>query len=284
LLFFGFEAAALTSGKSPPTFADSPGWRKRKTPSKSVLCTENSTEFCFSKRKTKILMTEVHVDRYVDQPLPYFSDREAAGRRLAQYIQRKHNNHPVVLSLPRGGVPVGGPLAEALGARLDVAVARKLPVPHSPEMGFGAVGIDGSVALNENLVSRLRLGEEEIERIVAMVRAEVERRAEAFTGSKELPDVKKKDVFLTDDGIATGYTVMAAAKMIRKQEPRSMVLSVPVAHRPSLEKIQPLFCEVYCLFAQNSLPFAVASFYEEFTDLSDAEVKEILKRVNNRKQ
>jgi putative phosphoribosyl transferase len=225
-------------------------------------------------------MPQVRIDRLVDRPIPAFLDREAAGRRLAGFFQKTADGNSVVLCLPRGGVPVGGPVAEVLEAPLSVAVARKLPVPHSPEMGFGAVCIDGSVALNERLVDRMGIDQEEIDRTIEEVSAEVKRRAAAYTGSEEPPDVKNRDVFLVDDGIATGYTMMAAAKMLRKQSPGSLILGIPAAHKPSLDEVQELFDEAFCLFAQELLPFAVASFYERFEEMTDEDVHSLLEKYN----
>ena len=176
---------------------------------------------------------------------------------------------------------MGAPLADALGAPLLPLVVRKLPVPISPEMGFGAVAIDGSLVLNDRLVGELGLSRDRIDSIAADVREEVERRAREYMGDDFIPDVLGRDVFLIDDGLATGYSVIAAARMVKDLAPRSLILGVPVSPEGSLRTVAPYFDEAYCLIAQEYPPFAVASFYQDFHDMSDDEVRRILKRANH---
>lgn len=211
---------------------------------------------------------------------PEFVNRRDAGERLADFLNRGPTADALVLALPRGGVPVGEPLAERLYAHLDVVLVRKLPVPGSPEQGFGAVTVDGSLTLNGRAVRHFGISPLDIDSIAERVRTEVRRRAKEYRGSELPPVVKGLDVFLVDDGLATGYTMMAAAKMIRKQGPRSLVLGVPVAPVDSLEAVAASFDEVYCLIVQENPPFAVASVYQDFHDLSDDEVREVLRRRN----
>jgi predicted phosphoribosyltransferase len=173
---------------------------------------------------------------------------------------------------------VGEPVAEALGAPLSLVLVRKLPIPISPEMGFGAVTIDGTSILNERVVSEYRLSKREIEAITQRVKEEVIRRGKEYLGNDWKPEVRGMDVYMVDDGLATGYSVIAAASMIRKLEPRMIVLCVPVSPVTSVDAVRPYFDEIYCLIAQDRGPFAVASFYGDFHEMTDDEVREVLER------
>jgi putative phosphoribosyl transferase len=230
-------------------------------------------------------MKHIHVgerkNRALRRAAPEFADRRDAGERLARFLNLGPARHARVLALPRGGVPVGEPIAEQLQADLDVVLVRKLPVPGSPEQGFGAVTVDGSLTLNGRVVRHFGISPLDIDSIAERVRVEVCRRAKEYRGTEEPPLVRGLDVFLVDDGLATGYTMIAAAKMVRKQEPRSLVLCVPVAPADSLETVASSFDEVYCLLVQETPPFAVASAYRDFHDLSDHEVREVLQRRNS---
>jgi putative phosphoribosyl transferase len=138
------------------------------------------------------------------------------------------------------------------------------------------VTIDGSLELNQPVVEGLGLSEEEIQLITAQVTREIRRRAKEYSGSDQPPVVAGRRVYMVDDGLATGYTMIAAARMVRKQKPLALVLAVPVSPARSLESVSEFFDESYCLVVQLSPRFAVASFYEDFHDLSDQEVRKIL--------
>jgi len=206
-------------------------------------------------------------------------DRKDAGEQLVGLMEPRATDRSITLTLPRGGVPVGEPLAKALRAPLDVVVARKLPVPSSPEQGFGAVTADGSVVLNDRYLRYLSLTRNEIDAITQRVLREVIRRESVYRPSRQPLDVRGRTVYLVDDGLATGYTVMAAAKMLREMTPQSLTLAITCSPADSLEAVRPYFDELFCIVAQDSGPFAVASFYLDFHDLSDEEVVEILRRT-----
>lgn len=221
--------------------------------------------------------TKVHIYRRVSGPFPAFRDRYHAGLELVKELNRGPQANSFVLALPRGGVPVGAAIADYLEAPLDLALVRKLPLPSSPEAGFGAVAIDGSRILNTRMVQHFRLSDLEIESISEEVAEEVRRRAREYRGTVDPPEIRGKDVYLVDDGLATGYTAMAAAKMIRALGPRSITLCVPVSPADSVTKVTPYFDVIHCLIAQDFPPFAVASFYSRFSDMSDDEVRQVLK-------
>jgi putative phosphoribosyl transferase len=224
-------------------------------------------------------MGSVYIKKQVIWPFPEVRGRGDAGVALAEFLNREPQENSIVFALPRGGVPIAEPLSARLRAPLELALVRKLPVPTSPEMGFGAVAIDGSRILNENMLKYMRISESQIESITDKVLIEVRRRAVEYTDHKIAPSVEGMDVYLVDDGLATGYTAIAAAKMLRNQNPRSLVLAVPVSPLSSVIAVQSYFDEIYCLIAQASNSFAVASFYTDFHDMSDGEVREILHRA-----
>jgi putative phosphoribosyl transferase len=222
-------------------------------------------------------MPRVRVGRRVSWPTVAFGDRHEAGIALVQFVEPEVQRDSLVLALPRGGIPVGQPLAEALRAPLEPALVRKLPIPSSPEMGFGAVTIDGSLVLNESVVAAFGIRGSQIQSIADKVRREVRRRAARYVGNELALDVRGKRVYMVDDGLATGYSMMAAAKMVRGGEPSLITLCVPVSPADSLSAVQSFFDEIYCLILQDRPPFAVASFYRDFHDLSDQEVVDILR-------
>jgi putative phosphoribosyl transferase len=188
----------------------------------------------------------------------------------------------VVLGIARGGIPVGYSLAKSLGGILDVVTARKLPIPWNPEAGFGAVAPDGTIFLNRDMVSRLGLGEVEIGEVSREVLAEVRRREEVYRGKKPFPALEGREVILTDDGLATGYTMLAAIAMVRKRGPGFMAVAVPVSPEETARMIEPLVDLFLCLHRSRRYPFAVASFYRDFRDLTDEEVRGYLERFHDR--
>lgn len=207
-----------------------------------------------------------------------FEDRDHAGRLLAEKLQGKVKEDMVVLAIPSGGVPVGCAVAEALKAPLDLMVVRKLQVPWSPEAGFGAVTVDGTVVLNEPLVAGLGLTQEEISRCAAQTVEIIKERRRKFRGDRPFPDLKGKTVILVDDGLASGYTMLAAVISVRKREPRRVIVAVPTAPPASIQLIAPHVDEVVCLNIRDELYFAVADAYQRWYDLGDEEVVECLNK------
>lgn len=205
-----------------------------------------------------------------------FADRSEAGRLLASVVVTVPDPGALVLALPRGGVPVGAALSDALGCELGLAHVRKLPLPSSAEMGFGAVALDGTVSLNETVMAAFGVSRAEASAIAEEVRHEVERRAAAFAPEGSEPDMRGRTVYLADDGLATGYSTIAAAGMARAAGAGRVVVAVPVAPEGAVRSVSEHCDELYCLIEQASVPFAVASFYERFGDLSDDEVRSIL--------
>ena len=205
-----------------------------------------------------------------------FRDRRDAGRRLAERLLDYQDRDAVVLAIPRGGVPVGFEVAGRLRAEFDVIVPRKIPIPWNPEAGMGAITADGTMVLNESMVRSLGLSKEEIEHAAEEVREEVVRRTEIYRAGRVEPEIAGKPVILVDDGLASGYTMLAAIESLKKQGPSSIVVAVPTASSGAARLIGPKVDELVALIVSERLPFAVADFYLEWRDLSDEEVLEFL--------
>ncbi len=208
-----------------------------------------------------------------------FLDREDAGRKLADEMARRKWPDSAVFGIARGGVAVAAQVAMRLSAPLRAAVPRKLPIPDNPEAGFGAVMGDGTLVLNDRLVEDVGLSADEIEQIARTVRAEVLRREREYDVGAPPLVLKGKTVILTDDGLATGYTMIAAVQWLRKESPDKIVVAVPVSPVGSLERVKQYADEAVCLVAQDTLSFAVASFYRDFHEMTDDEVKDYLLAV-----
>lgn len=204
-----------------------------------------------------------------------FVDREEAGRRLAARLLGHQRERPLVLGLPRGGVPVAFAVASALGAPLDVWVVRKVGAPDFPEFGVGAVAEGGIVYLNQDSIAEVGASEAQIQAIVRQKTAEVAQRVKLFRGEHPAPRLEGRTVILVDDGIATGGTVRAAVEALRVAQPKKIVLAVPVAASQSLEELAPLVDEVVCLHSTPAL-HAIGAWYDDFHQVPDDEVVRLL--------
>ena len=207
-----------------------------------------------------------------------FANREDAARRLAAKLKGRVLLRPVVLAIPRGGVVTGAVLAEELGAELDVVLSRKLRAPGQPELAVGAVSEDGQVYLDPAITESLGLqGDDYLAREQKHQLAEIARRKALFRAVKAPVALKGRSVIVTDDGIATGSTMIAALKVVRAQNPRELIVAVPVASPDRLGEICRLCDDVVCLLAPRSF-WAIGQFYEDFTQVADEEVIELLRR------
>lgn len=206
-----------------------------------------------------------------------FRNRLEAGKALAKPLERYKGEDVIVLGIPRGGVPIGYPIAKALNAPLDVIIPRKLPIPWSPEVGFGAVTSAGDIILNPEIAGDIRLSDEEIKEIAGEVYREIQRRLKTYRGDRPVPSLREKTVIITDDGLATGFTMIAAIESVRKQGPKKVIAAAPVSPRDAAEKVRKYADEVVTLWEKPVFSFAVASFYDDFHDMADEEVTELLK-------
>jgi predicted phosphoribosyltransferase len=208
-----------------------------------------------------------------------FRDRTDAGRALARTLSGFANRPDVlVLALPRGGVPVAFEVAQALHAPLDVFIVRKLGVPGHEEYAMGALASGGVLVLNENVVRMLDIPEAAVESVVRSEQRELDRREQLYRAGMPPLDVRGRTVLLVDDGLATGSTMLAAVKALRRQQPARIAAAVPTAAAETCEALRSEADEVIC--ASTPEPFrAVGLWYEDFSQTSDDEVRELLARA-----
>ena len=205
-----------------------------------------------------------------------FSDRRHAGRLLAERLKELDLESPVVVALPRGGVPVGYEVATALDAPLDVGLVRKLGAPGQPELGIGAVGEDGTVVLDEGAVRALGVTRSQFRAVLARERAELDRRRERYRQERPIVDVGGRDVILVDDGIATGVTVAAAARVLHARGAARVIVAVPVSSPGAAEAVAAHFDGFVSLASPAGFQ-SVGKWYEDFSQTSDREVLELLR-------
>lgn len=210
-----------------------------------------------------------------------FSNRHDAGRQLGAFLKTfPAISDLVVLAIPAGGVPIGKEVAVALGAPLSLAIVRKIRIPGSTESGFGAVTWDGQVLINEELRTALGLSAAEVEVAIDETRKNVKDRIAFFTGGRAVPAPAGKTVILTDDGLASGFTMLAAVKSIRLHNPTHIMVAVPTASASSAELVAQTVDYLVCLNLRSSRQFAVADAYEQWYDLDDREVLEELAGIS----
>lgn len=207
-----------------------------------------------------------------------FADRTAAGRalatRLAPYAVDPQR---IILALPRGGVPVGFAVAEALDAPLDLVLVRKLGVPEQPELAMGAIAEGDVTVLNDEVVHTLGITRTEIARVAAAEQHELHRRAQVYRGNQPPPDLHGRTAIIVDDGLATGTTMRAAIKAVRAQHPGKLVVAVPVAAAETAAMIRPEVDALVVLTTSEHFG-AVGLWYDDFSQTRDAEVCELLQR------
>jgi putative phosphoribosyl transferase len=213
-----------------------------------------------------------------------FKDRADAGRKLAARLKRYADREDVlVLALPRGGVPVAYEVAKALNAPLGVFLVRKLGVPGQEELAMGAIATGGVRVVNEDLVSYLGIPGEVIDSIAAVEQRELERREQAYQDDRAPLDVKDRVVILIDDGLATGSTMRAAAASLRLQKPSRIVVAVPVSSKETCEEFRSEVDEIVCAVTPEYFQ-GVGLWYHDFSQTSDEEVRELLKKATMEQQ
>src|SRR5215471_5486408 len=207
-----------------------------------------------------------------------FADRRTAGRQLAARLYHLRQDEPLVLALPRGGVPVGFEVARELDAPLDIVLVRKIGVPWQPELALGAVvnGGDPQTIINRNLAAELAIDEDYITSEAARQLQEIERRRKVYRGNRPPVPLAGRTVIVVDGGIATGSTARTALRAIRNAGARKIVLAVPVAPKDALGELQTEVDEIICLSTPSPF-FAVGAHYAEFGQLVDADVISLLK-------
>jgi putative phosphoribosyl transferase len=221
-----------------------------------------------------------------------FQNRIDAGEKLAKRLswlkqdqlkEERSQQSIIILAIPRGGVIIGDVIASELDAKLDIVVSRKIGAPNNPELAIGAVMPDGSYFINQEIINMLNIPEEYIQIQAHEQVKEIDRRLMSYRGSKEYEnEFEDKIVVLVDDGIATGATMLASAQWIKnKQHCKKLVIAVPVAPREILDDLNQVADEVIVLYSPLSFE-AVGQFYQDFSQVSDNEVKEIMKKYGYR--
>jgi len=209
-----------------------------------------------------------------------FVDRRQAGQRLANALLRFKDQHPVILALPRGGVPVAFEIATRLEAPLDVVLVRKIGHPWSPELAIGAIADGAGLEkfLDETVIAELNVPREYIDSEIARQSSEIERRRQLYFENRKRPEISGRVAIVVDDGIATGATMRVALRAVRSQSPTKLVLAVPVAPPETLESLREEADETVCLETPEDFG-AVGAFYTDFRTIEDETVVLLLRRA-----
>jgi predicted phosphoribosyltransferase len=212
-----------------------------------------------------------------------FANRAEAGRALADLVAQEFGGtapgRPLVLALPRGGLPVAAPVAERIGGDLDVVVARKIGAPGHPEFGVGAIAEDGPPVYDRRNLSYAGVTEQGVAAVLAGERAELSRRIRRYRGERPAPPVRGRMVLLVDDGLATGVTAHAALRWVREHGPQRLILAVPVCAPQARDELAPEADAIVYLSAPRDF-LAVGRWYDDFSQLTDEDVDEVLARFH----
>lgn len=209
-----------------------------------------------------------------------FRNRTEAGQLLAKRLQAYADCPDVlVLALPRGGVPVAFEIAKVLNAPLDICIVRKLGVPGHKELAMGAIALGGARVINQDVVDWLHISEAAIDAVTNMERQELERRDRVYRGNRPPPEIRDRTIILVDDGLATGATMQVAIDTIQQQDPEYLIVAVPVAPASSCKTLNGVN-EVVCLMQPEPF-YAIGVWYEDFSQTSDAQVRELLEQATN---
>lgn len=206
-----------------------------------------------------------------------FEDRRDAGRLLARKLVQYEGADALILAIPAGGLPVAAEIAGALAIGLDIIIVRKLQIPFNAEAGFGAMGPDREVIINEELLRRLGLTDEAVEAQVRKTGEVIGKRDQLFRKGRPFPSCKGRIVIIVDDGLASGYTMLAAIRHIRRKMPARLIAAVPTGPERTIKRILTEADGVVCLNVRGGFSFAVADAYRHWYDLTDDDVLEILK-------
>jgi putative phosphoribosyl transferase len=212
-----------------------------------------------------------------DRGQPLFNNRYDAGRQLAAKLNEYKKENVKVLAIPNGGVPIGLEVALYIDAELDLTISRKIPLPNNPEAGFGALAEDGTFVVNQELVTKYGLSQHEVHYQINKVRAEIKQRNLLYRQNKPAAKIEGETVIVTDDGLASGYTMMATVQALRQRKPSHIIVAVPVASAPAHERVNKVADRLVTLMVGNTQRFAVADFYRSWRDLGENEVVQCLK-------
>ena len=205
-----------------------------------------------------------------------FRNRDHAGEILAGMLEVYSDSAAIVMAVPAGGVPVAKVLAEQLGLPMDIVVVSKITLPWNTEVGYGAVAFDGSVRLNNDLVARLGLTDEEIQQGISKTSAKVAHRVKNLRSEQTLPDLSTSQIILVDDGLASGFTMHVAVEALQKAGTNRITVAVPTGHQRSVESIAGEVDTLYCANIRGGYHYAVAEAYERWSDVDEEELVSLL--------
>ncbi len=223
-------------------------------------------------------MDNIHSDQNFRDKRFVFRDRAHAGAVLGAMLKDINGPDALVLAIPAGGVPVAVEIASRCRLALDIIPVSKILLPWTTESGFGAVAFDGTCWINDSLVERFGLDEATVKKATLEAETKVRRRLHRYRGDSPFPDLSGKTLILVDDGIAAGSTMRAAVLALEKLGAGKIIIAVPTAHDSSLAEMAQMVSEVYCPNIRSGFRFAVAEAYENWYDVSDEELDELLKR------
>ncbi len=209
-----------------------------------------------------------------------FKDRIEAGRMLGEELKKLKIENPVVLAMPRGGVPVGFEIAKILNASLDVIIARKIGAPNQKELGIGAIAEDDIKVWDQEILNVVKPQKAILNKIVKTEQKELERRKNLYRDGKPIIRLRGKTVILVDDGVATGITAVATINAIRKLKPKKIIFAAPTCAKDSVLHLKPLVDDFLCLITPSEFQ-SVGQWYDNFEQVTDEEVKDILKKNNH---
>jgi len=201
-----------------------------------------------------------------------FNDRKHAGSVLAGMLKDYGGTDSIVFGIPAGGMPVAASMANDLNLELDLEVVSKVTLPWNTEAGYGAVAFDGTIILNNDLISQIGLGNEDVKLGIESAKKKVARRYKKFRGEREFPDLINKTSIIVDDGIASGYTMLAAITALIKQGSNDIVIAVPTAHLTSIEILASKVNKIFCANVREGINFAVASAYKNWMDVDENDI------------
>ena len=201
-----------------------------------------------------------------------FNDRKHAGSVLAVMLKDYSGTDSIIFGIPAGGMPVAASMANDLNLELDLLVVSKVTLPWNTEAGYGAVAFDGTIILNNDLISQIGLSNEDTKLGIETAKKKVARRYKKFKGEKEFPDITHKTSIIMDDGIASGYTMLAAINALIKQGSNDIVIAVPTAHQKSIEILTSKVNKIFCANVREGTSFAVASAYKNWMDVDEDDI------------
>ena len=203
--------------------------------------------------------------------LPIFENRYDAGSQLAAKLTEYKGQQVIVLAIPNGGLPVAVPVALALGAELDIVVARKLPIPLLPEGGFGAVADDGTTIFNQDVLKAINLNDHQINYQVNKVRNDIRQRSLIYRNNRVLSIVKGKTAIIVDDGLASGYTMLAAVESVKRRQPLRILVAVPAASNAAVKLVEKAAGRVVTVETAHVPKFYIADYFRYWNELTDEE-------------